>query len=261
MEDILFPKVKSDVKDIQWEDWNGRFERALRMPETTIDERMEKLDAIVEINEDFRTVATSCSRSILDELFIPENERTIRPAVLNGVAGGVKYIMRGILFKVADGSIGPYFGSDEAAAKTYGNELRNVSHFLCASLNVEHKINIHIALQGVIEYKGFRIIAQAKLPIEDESTLKLGTATGRLEDLRVCDSDNELIETCKDIGKFLHLAPHDVGGHTVYTCADLEIHHQIGGDYYALGTCVCACVCVFLNHSMSSSHPTHRRLC
>ena len=44
-----------------------------------------------------------------------------------------------------------------------------VSHFLCSSVNVEDKINIHVALQGVVEYKGFRILAQAKLPVNDES--------------------------------------------------------------------------------------------
>lgn len=40
-----------------------------------------------------------------------------RPRLLGGVAGGKKYIWRGILFKLADGSSGPYCGNDEAAAK------------------------------------------------------------------------------------------------------------------------------------------------
>ena len=47
-----------------------------------------------------------------------------RPKHLGGVAGGKKYLWRGILFKLADGSKGPYGGSDEAAAKAAGHELR-----------------------------------------------------------------------------------------------------------------------------------------
>ncbi|CAN0549238.1 unnamed protein product, partial [Ectocarpus sp. 8 AP-2014] len=48
----------------------------------------------------------------------------IRPKRLGGLAGGKKYLWRGILFKLADGSQGPYGGSDEAAAKAAGHELR-----------------------------------------------------------------------------------------------------------------------------------------
>ena len=184
------------------------------------------------VHIDIRQVATDCSRAIVDEMFIRESEKTIFPKMLNGVAGGVKFIMRGILFKVANGSIGPYGGDDEAAMKTYGNELRNVSHFLCSSLNVEHKINIHVALQGVVEYKGFRILAQAKLPVNDES-LRIGTATGKVQDLRISKVDKDLIQAWKDIGMDLHLAPHMCGDHVLYTCADLEIH-QTGTTYYAL---------------------------
>ena len=47
-----------------------------------------------------------------------------RAKKLGGVAGGKKYLWRGILFKLADGSKGPYGGSDEAAAKAAGHELR-----------------------------------------------------------------------------------------------------------------------------------------
>lgn len=36
---------------------------------------------------------------------------------VGGQAGGKKFLWRGILFKLADGSTGPYCGNDEAAAK------------------------------------------------------------------------------------------------------------------------------------------------
>ena len=217
-QDLLFPpteKIDDKEETVKWEDWNERFQNALNMPQQTLEERIKRFDAINTINEDFKCVATDCSRAIVDEMFIRESEKTIFPKMLNGVAGGVKFIMRGILFKVANGSIGPYGGDDEAAMKTYGNELRNVSHFLCSSLNVEHKINIHVALQGVVEYKGFRILAQAKLPVNDES-LRIGTATGKVQDLRISKVDKDLIQAWKDIGMDLHLASHICGDHVLY---------------------------------------------
>jgi len=33
---------------------------------------------------------------------------------MGGIAGGKKYLWRGILFKMSDGSTGPWNGSDEA---------------------------------------------------------------------------------------------------------------------------------------------------
>lgn len=41
----------------------------------------------------------------------------VRPVEYGGVGGGIKFVWRGILFKLADGSKGPYCGNDEAAAK------------------------------------------------------------------------------------------------------------------------------------------------
>ena len=40
-----------------------------------------------------------------------------RPVDYGGAGGGIKFVWRGILFKLADGSKGPYYGNDEAAAK------------------------------------------------------------------------------------------------------------------------------------------------
>lgn len=52
------------------------------------------------------------------DIFFHGGDRRNRPdEQLGGVGGGMKFVWRGILFKLADGSSGPYLGNDEAAAK------------------------------------------------------------------------------------------------------------------------------------------------
>ncbi|CAN0451196.1 unnamed protein product, partial [Laminaria digitata] len=78
-----------------------------------------------------------------------------RPRSLGGVAGGKKFVWRGILFKLADGSSGPYCGNDEAAAKGAGHDLRGATHYLGTRIR-----GLHFALQCLIDFKGFRMTAQ-----------------------------------------------------------------------------------------------------
>jgi hypothetical protein len=74
---------------------------------------------------------------------------------------------RGILFKLANGDQGPYQHNDHYAAKAMGNELKGAnSYFRCAIRD------LNIGLQALIDYKGFRMHAQAVLPI-DISTIKV----------------------------------------------------------------------------------------
>ena len=49
---------------------------------------------------------------------------------LNYVAGGVKYLLRGIMFKLADGAIGPHESNDEAA----GMHSTDVASLNCISV-------------------------------------------------------------------------------------------------------------------------------
>lgn len=56
---------------------------------------------------------------------------------------------------MADGSTGPYNGSDEAAAKAAGHDLKGTIHYFNTGLR-----EIHLPLMALIDYKGFRMTAQ-----------------------------------------------------------------------------------------------------
>lgn len=59
---------------------------------------------------------------------------------------------------MADGSTGPYNGSDEAAAKAAGHDLKGAIHYFNSGIR-----EIHLPLMALIDYKGFRMIAQVFL--------------------------------------------------------------------------------------------------
>jgi hypothetical protein len=56
---------------------------------------------------------------------------------------------------MADGSTGPYNGSDEAAAKAAGHDLQGTIHYFNSGLR-----ELHLPLMALIDYKGFRMTAQ-----------------------------------------------------------------------------------------------------
>lgn len=58
---------------------------------------------------------------------------------------------------MADGSTGPYNGSDEAAAKAAGHDLKGTIHYFNCGVK-----EIHLPLMTLIDYKGFRMVAQVR---------------------------------------------------------------------------------------------------
>ncbi|CAN0006259.1 unnamed protein product, partial [Hapterophycus canaliculatus] len=122
-----------------------------------------------------------------------------RPKQLGGVAGGKKYLWRGILFKLADGSQGPYGGSDEAAAKAAGHELRGASEYLKTG------VGLCVPPMCLLDYKGFRMLAQAHLPLGTAS-LKMGTNDGGRTVLNDCPHlDRRTAEAASALGLRAHI--------------------------------------------------------
>ncbi len=59
---------------------------------------------------------------IINELYLPTRDRTIQTTKLGGFAGGTKYLVRDILFKVSIDSFSIY-GDDSFASKVATHEV------------------------------------------------------------------------------------------------------------------------------------------
>ncbi|CAM9422490.1 unnamed protein product [Ectocarpus fasciculatus] len=137
----------------------------------------------------------------------------------------MKFVWRGILFKLADGSRGPYMGNDEAAAKGAGHDLKGATHYLATRIR-----GLRYALQCLIDYKGFRMTAEAVLPVSSKSLRYGSTNAGRT----VHNDDENLAKKLKAAAKKLNLRTHMVNDTELYSACDIEGHVGEGDSHYLL---------------------------
>lgn len=212
-------------EDLDHEDWNGRYQKIVELPSETPSERLLKVTLICGLNRDFISTATVCAKTIISEYFLPPNMKSIQPKEIGGIAGGQKYLWRGIVFKLADGSKGPYANSDEAAAKAMGQELKGANAYAQCRIP-----SLHVGLQALIDYKGFRMHAQALLPI-NSSTIVVGSSdAGKTVH---CESD-ELMQILEKASIEMNLREHIVSGVKLYSACDIEGHLGTDNRYYII---------------------------
>ena len=80
--------------------WNREFQRLLLEPITTLHERNERLKRIEELHSQFVKEAIPIVSTIIEELSLSNEEKTIKPVNVGGRAGGDKFIKNNMLFKV-----------------------------------------------------------------------------------------------------------------------------------------------------------------
>ena len=69
--------------------WNERFQQALTLPETNLEQKLHKYSLLNEINRDFISAAVVYAKTIISEYFIPDVEKSLRPQAIGGQAGRV----------------------------------------------------------------------------------------------------------------------------------------------------------------------------
>jgi hypothetical protein len=82
---------------------------------------------------------------------LPDDEKTIKPTSLGGIAGGIKYRVHNIIFKFPLNMFNLY-ADYEAAAKVAGHELKGL--LACLSSGVP---NIGFPLISLLDYRGYRL--------------------------------------------------------------------------------------------------------
>eukprot|EP00947_MAST-08B_sp_MAST-8B-sp1_P000142 g142.t1 len=218
-EDFLKGAAKrptSSPKRASTADWGAAYRSQLEMPETTISERSCKYQLLSTTSQNFIDDVAMVGKRIIEEIFIPLSsyaDLTFKPSVgMGGIAGGQKYIINGILYKLAsaadEGS--PYGGSFEAANKAAAHDLRGAT----ALSNAVEAIKArepdaalpHITLNALVDYLGFRLQAMPLLPLGPAS-LKLGSNNAGDT---VKGESQELAAMFEQLAAELGMAPHRV---------------------------------------------------
>jgi Clustered mitochondria/Hom_end-associated Hint/Translation initiation factor eIF3 subunit 135/Leucine Rich repeat len=198
------------------------------------------------------TVVHNCGKTIITEYFLPVRLKTIPPASVGGEAGGEKvccarakerdgqiqltneaavlqFIWHNIIYKFASDWLHIY-RSDEFAQKAAGHELKSLMRYyrVCEGLRVP--------LIALIDYRGYRLVAESVLPLTS-STILYGSNDGGRTVLR---EDPKLNAMMAAAAARLNLAEHKCGrrgsGRRVKLHAplDIEAHRGLDGHYYAI---------------------------
>jgi len=165
--------------------------------------------------------------TIVAELRVPDKDKTIKPANMGGIAGGLKYIHNGVLLKFAADDSGIYGGSPEGAGKAAKLEY----NALQSLLEIEVP-GLHVPLQGLVEVQGYRIIACALLPISNK-TIVYGSSDGGITISRDTEQFEPLAEA---VARRLYLKQHRVQDTPLWLAADVEGHRGADGRLYLLDT-------------------------
>nr|BAJ94575.1 predicted protein [Hordeum vulgare subsp. vulgare] len=217
--------------------WNERFQTLcesmseLSNNETSIKHEKDMLDIYSQLRDlaqAFISTATYYGKIIIVERHL--SDKTIKPLTkqIGGIAGGDKYIVKGILFKFAL-DVNGIFGSDENAMKMAGHELINTIEVFNCYIKL-----LHIPLVCLIDYLGFRLVAMTLLPI-DSSTIVYGSSDAG----HTIHNSNLDMENCmKEISSKFNLKPHICGlgkdSKHLYTAADIEGHKGKDGRLYCI---------------------------
>ena len=66
-----------------------------------MDDCFEKYDRLRSMAHDFVHAAEAYGRIIISEMCLPDAAKTIKPTAIGGIAGGQKFIVQDILFKLS----------------------------------------------------------------------------------------------------------------------------------------------------------------
>ncbi len=165
---------------------------------------------------------------IIDELHLPLDQRTYVPAKsVGGIAGGEKYIINGIFFKIARDVRGIY-GGDEFSMKSCSLERTGNLAYLSLSLP-----KLRVPLSTLIDYLGYRVLATSLLPLSTNS-LVYGSPDGGDTVLFKSPTCNALM---REAGRRLNLKGH-FGGRDrtkpIYACTDIEVHTGRDDQFYII---------------------------
>jgi hypothetical protein len=211
--------IVNNAGDLKFnDDWQKAIEKL------TQSESPETFEELSSVSKKFVAIAQTYGRIIVRELHFPVERKTICPMNLGGVIGGDKYVIGGILFKVARAS---FFSDEEPAHKVAGHELKA----LTALFNVTMSARIALALPmiAILDVLGHRLIALAICPI-NSSTLVMGSCDAGAT--IHCNSEAE--EKLKLAAKYLNLSEHYIKGCCCPLAVDTEVHKGLDGRLYAI---------------------------
>lgn len=206
----------------QLRDWNEELQSAKELPKKTQHQRILRDRALYKITCDFIAASTRGAMAVVDG-----NVMAINPGEEEKMR---MYIWNNIFFSFACDSRDHYqkYGGDEAAYSAASLDLKGVE--LYNKLDLE---GLYTLGTVVVDYRGYRIIAQSIIPgilqREQENSVVYGSVDGG----KTIASHEEFLTKLKAAGLSLKIRPHKVVNEKdedVELCSSIECKGIIGAD-------------------------------
>ncbi|KAJ3327351.1 hypothetical protein HDU93_002021, partial [Gonapodya sp. JEL0774] len=189
--------------------WNDRYQALLARRCEGDAEEMQRDVKLCELIGSFQEVVRAHVKRIIDEFHL-------KPVDESPETAGT-YVFGDILFQFAATYSDDFWAIYAAHAKS-NSELRALNALNGANLG------LNTALLAAVEYKGFRVVAYAIMPLEDKTLVRLGV-------------DREATESLSHIGQALNLSRSvDDKKDTTYQLPEtIEVYRgQLPGSFYVL---------------------------
>ena len=213
--------------------WNERYQYVLDLKAPSDVEQRKRYTLLTLLARDFVSTAVRYGKLIISELALDEAAKTVPTAKgIGGLAGGEKYVVNGILFKLATDpalSEGNYLygGSEpdsEVAAKAAANDLRGATNLYSELSDIQSEVRI--PLQALVDWGGHRLIAMPLLPISNSTIVYGSNDSGKT----VHCSDLVLETAFECVADSLHLRKHRIADSDVSLCMAGDVEGHVGTD-------------------------------
>jgi len=215
-------------------DWNAEFQSAVdEVNSLTMnhspDKRIAAYSKLGKLYQNFIDTSTLYGKILISEKYLPESCRTFKACDMGGIAGGEKFLVQNILFKICTDHFGIFHGNEYYAHKLGSHELKGLINIY----NNGSKLGLYVPMMCVLMYKGFHMIAMSVLPINN-TTLVYGSPDAA----RTIYDHPEFSAKLKQVGDELGLKIHKVGKEPniklMHTPVDMEGHLGTDGRMYLL---------------------------
>jgi len=211
---------KSDTEQLR--DWNEEFQSCRELPTNSVQERIVRDLALVKVHDEFIEAATKGAMAVVHKALPPLNP--IDPPSMH------MYIMNNIFFSFATDARELFkdVGGEAAAFAAANNDLKGISAI--NSLNIS---GLYTLLTAVIDYRGYRVVAQSIIPgiLHREQTSQV--VYGSLDMGKTIKYDEKFHDLLKKASTLLHISDRtlvDDETKSFTLCAPLDIKGIVGTD-------------------------------
>eukprot|EP01111_Echinosteliopsis_oligospora_P013829 TRINITY_DN5061_c0_g1_i1.p1 TRINITY_DN5061_c0_g1~~TRINITY_DN5061_c0_g1_i1.p1 ORF type:complete len:804 (-),score=206.00 TRINITY_DN5061_c0_g1_i1:162-2573(-) len=232
---VVFDATISNGKGDEMKiDWNGRFQAAVDEVNTlsrnhSPAKRIEAYSKLGKLYQNFIDTATLYGKILISERYLPESCRTFKSANIGGIAGGEKFLVQNILFKICSDPYGVFGGDEHYCHKLASHELKGLINIY----NYGSRNGLYVPMMCVLNYKGFTMIAMSVLPISSQTLVYGSSDAGE-----TIHDDTQVNQKLTAVASELGLKRHKVGkgANSKYICTplDLEGHRGTDGRIYLL---------------------------